>query len=132
MKLDELLAAFSRTYNLADLSASEDGSYQLVFDETLNVECRREGLGTVVLIARLSQLPKTLVQARPTIEKVMQRAYGRMGSHRAILCLDQEHQLFVYQRLSISTMSAVIFSQTLSRFVNQAEEFLRLVQAPGS
>lgn len=129
MKLDDLIAAFSQTYHLSDVSAGKDGSYQLIFDGLINLECRREGIGTALLAATLAQLPDTLTQATPVLEKIMHYAYARMSSHRLILCLDADHRLFAYQRLPISTMNAVVFSQTMSNFVNQAEEFLRLAQS---
>lgn len=129
MKLDDLIAAFSQTYQLPDVSAGEDGSYQLVFDGVINLECRREGMGAALLITTLAQLPDTLVQATPMLEKVMHYAYARMSSHRLILCLDADHRLLAYQRLPISMMNAVAFSQAMSGFVNQAEEFLRLAQS---
>lgn len=129
MKLDELIASFSHAYRLPDFPANEDGGYQLIFDELLSVECRREGIGAALLIASLAQLPDTLVQAAPILEKVMRHAYARMSSHRLILCLDSDHRLLAYQRLSIGAMSPAAFNQTLSCFVNQAEEFLRLAQS---
>ena len=123
------MASFSRTYDLNNLSADKDGNYQLVFDEKINVECRSEGPNTALLIAQLARLPDDPAQATAVLEKVMHHAYTRIKTCRLLLCMDKSRRLFAYRRLAINTMNAVAFDQTLSRFVNQAEEFLRVAQA---
>ena len=129
MTLDQLLAAFSRTYDLGNLSADKDGNYQLVFDDKVNVECRHEGPSVALLIARLAKLPDDPAQATAVLEKVMHHAYTRIKTCRLLLCMDKNRCLFAYQRLALNAMNAVAFDRALSHFVNQAEEFLQVAQA---
>ena len=128
MKLDELMQSFAKAYQLAELQASEDGSYTLSIDETFSVHCRREGMGVVVFTTQLLPLPETLAQGAPLISKLMQYAYANIGRHRLILSIDKDNQLLVYQRLTVSNISNMGFNQALNRFVNQAEEFVRLIK----
>lgn len=126
-KINLLLTEFAKLHHLDKPTPDEKGVYRLIIDE-MEVTCF-EKFGKGYFCSKLTTLP-TLENNIPVFLKdLMNHALARVKSQKCSLGLGMDNVLFLFEKFDIERMNLYDFSETLEKFMNAYEEYLRFVNS---
>ena len=118
-RLADLMTGLQRRLGLAPGAAAPDGSYKVVFDDTLAVTCMERGASTAVMQARIGKLPKDNPASEEKLGHLLNHNLARLQTQQEVLAADREDGCVVlYRVLSLEDLSQREFDEAMESFVN--------------
>ena len=124
------ISAFAERYRIDDLSANNENTYILTFDDDLEIRCF-ENFDLIHLVAHLERLPEQDSEAEARLRKVLNYALMRMKYSRATPILDGDNCLLLFERF-VANISGPMFEEKIEQFVNVLEEYRHFLGQRGT
>ena len=126
-KLNLLLVEFSKEHQMEQPTADEKGVYHLTIDD-MEIQCF-EKLGKSYFCSKLTTLAEQENNLSTVLQDLMNHALIRIKSQKCCLGLDENNDLFLFERFDIEGMNLRDFSEILENFTNALEEYRHFISS---
>lgn len=124
--LHDGLARYLADQKSTQVPASQDGAFNLIFDNQYRVTCLPFLRGDLLLEARIVHLPADVYRRRTIIEMLLEQAGNRLDSHPERIVLSPGGQMLALQQVVPAQADRAQFGSMLDSFVNALAGWRRL------